>query len=181
MGDYNPPFTITNSMLSYVAAISEKIGRITIISDMETKPHLRKNNRIRSIHSSLKIEANSLSVEQVRDVINGKLVLGELKEIQEVKNAYDAYERISEINPYSIADLKRFHGIMTKYIVDESGGFRHGEEGVFNGEKHRLRLLNRFRMGKNNGYCLYCKGQQHQIKEESENKWKKIKMTLMNS
>ena len=135
MGDYNPPFTITNSMLSYVAAISEKIGRITIISDMETKPHLRKNNRIRSIHSSLKIEANSLSVEQVRDVINGKLVLGELKEIQEVKNAYDAYERISEINPYSIADLKRFHGIMTKYIVDESGGFRHGEEGVFNGEK----------------------------------------------
>ena len=135
MGDYNPPFTITNSMLSYVAAISEKIGRITIISDMEIKPHLRKNNRIRSIHSSLKIEANSLSVEQVRDVINGKLVLGELKEIQEVKNAYDAYERISEINPYSIADLKRFHGIMTKYIVDESGGFRHGEEGVFNGEK----------------------------------------------
>ena len=135
MGDYNPPFTITNRMLSYVAAISEKIGRITIISDMETKPHLRKNNRIRSIHSSLKIEANSLSVEQVRDVINGKLVLGELKEIQEVKNAYDAYERISEINPYSIADLKRFHGIMTKYIVDESGGFRHGEEGVFNGEK----------------------------------------------
>ena len=135
MGDYNPPFTITNSMLSYVAAISEKIGRITIISDMEIKPHLRKNNRIRSIHSSLKIEAHSLSVEQVRDVINGKLVLGELKEIQEVKNAYDAYERISEINPYSIADLKRFHGIMTKYIVDESGGFRHGEEGVFNGEK----------------------------------------------
>ncbi|MBU5477902.1 Fic family protein [Eubacterium sp. MSJ-13] len=135
MGDYNPPFTITNSMLSYVAAISEKIGRITFISDMEAKPHLRKNNRIRSIHSSLKIEANSLSVEQVRDVINGKLVFGELKEIQEVKNAYDAYEKISEINPYSIADLKRFHGIMTKYIVDESGEFRHGEEGVFNGEQ----------------------------------------------
>lgn len=135
MGDYNPPFTITNSMLSYVAAISEKIGRITFISDMEAKPHLRKNNRIRSIHSSLKIEANSLSVEQVRDVINGKLVFGELKEIQEVKNAYDAYEKISEINPYSIADLRRFHGIMTKYIVDESGEFRHGEEGVFNGEQ----------------------------------------------
>lgn len=135
MGDYNPPFTITNSMLSYVAAISEKIGRITFISDIEAKPHLRKNNRIRSIHSSLKIEANSLSVEQVRDVINGKFVFGELKEIQEVKNAYDAYEKISEINPYSIADLKRFHGIMTKYIVDESGEFRHGEEGVFNGEQ----------------------------------------------
>ena len=102
---------------------------------METKPHLRKNNRIKSIHSSLKIEANSLSLNQVRDVINGKLVIGEQKEIQEVKNAYVAYEKISEINPYSIKDLKRFHGIMTKYIVEESGDFRRGQEGVFNGEQ----------------------------------------------
>lgn len=106
-----------------------------MLSDMETKPHLRKNNRIKSIHSSLKIEANSLSLNQVRDVINGKLVIGEQKEIQEVKNAYVAYEKISEINPYSIKDLKRFHGIMTKYIVEESGDFRRGQEGVFNGEQ----------------------------------------------
>ena len=73
---YEPPFTITNRIVSYVASISEKIGRITLLSDMEAKPHLRKNNRIKSIHSSLKIEANSLSLNQVRDVINGKLVLG---------------------------------------------------------------------------------------------------------
>ena len=71
----------------------------------------------------------------MRDVINGKLVLGEQKEIQEVKNAYNAYEKIAEINPYSIKDLKKFHGIMTKYIVEESGDFRRGEEGVFNGEQ----------------------------------------------
>ena len=132
---YEPPFTITNRIVSYVASISEKIGRITLLSDMEAKPHLRKNNRIKSIHSSLKIEANSLSLIQVRDVINGKLVLGEQKEIQEVKNAYDAYEKILELDPYSIDDLKKFHGIMTRYIVEESGDFRRGEEGVFNGEQ----------------------------------------------
>ena len=135
MGEYKPPFTITNEILSYVSSISEKIGRITAISSLETKPHLRKNNRIKSIHSSLKIEANSLSLGQVRDVINGRLVLGEQKEIQEVKNAYVAYESLSEINPYSIKDLKKFHGIMTKYLVEEYGEFRHGEEGVFNGDE----------------------------------------------
>lgn len=135
MGKYKPPFTITNEILSYVSSISEKIGRMTATGNLETKPHLRKNNRIKSIHSSLKIEANSLSLGQVRDVINGKTVLGEQKEIQEVKNAYDAYERFSEINPYSIKHLKQFHGIMTKYVTEESGDFRRGEEGVFNGDQ----------------------------------------------
>ena len=135
MGDYKPPFTITNEILSYVSSISEKIGRITAIGNLEARPHLRKNNRIKSIHSSLKIEANSLSLGEVRDVINGKTVLGEQKEIQEVKNAYAAYEKFSEIDPYSIRDLKRFHSIMTKYVVEESGEFRRGEEGVFNGDQ----------------------------------------------
>lgn len=135
MGDYKPPFTITNEILAYVSSISEKIGRISAISNLESKPQLRKNNRIKSIHSSLKIEANSLSLGQVRDVINGKTVLGEQKEIQEVKNAYAAYERFSEIEPFSIKSLKLFHSIMTKYVVEESGDFRRGEEGVFNGNE----------------------------------------------
>ena len=135
MGDYKPPFTITNDILSYVSSISEKVGRISAISNLESKPHLRKNNRIKSIHSSLKIEANSLSLGQVRDVINGKMVLGEQKEIQEVKNAYAAYERLSEIQSFSIKSLELFHGIMTKYVVEESGDFRRGEEGVFNGDE----------------------------------------------
>ena len=135
MGDYKPPFTITNEILAYVSSISEKVGRISAISNLESKPHLRRNNRIKSIHSSLKIEANSLSLGQVRDVINGKTVLGEQKEIQEVKNAYAAYEKFSEIEPFSIENLKLFHGIMTKYVVEESGDFRRGEEGVFNGDE----------------------------------------------
>ena len=97
MADYKPPFIITNEMLSHVSSISEKIGRISATGNLAAKPHLRKNNRIKSIHSSLKIEANSLSLGQVRDVINGRIVLGERKEVQEVKNAYAAYERFSDI------------------------------------------------------------------------------------
>ena len=135
MGEYKPPFTITNEILSYVSSISEKIGRITATNNLEAKPHLRKNNKIKSIHSSLKIEASSLTLGQVRDVINGRAVLGEQKEIQEVKNAYAAYERLSQIDPYNIRHLKQFHGIMTKYLVEESGDFRSGEEGVFNGDQ----------------------------------------------
>ncbi len=128
---YQPPYTITNQILAYVSSISEKIGNISATHNLESKPHLRRNNRIRSIHSSLKIEANSLSLGQVRDVINGKIVLGKQKEIQEVKNAFDAYERIKEIDPYDIEELKKSHGIMTKYVVDISGEFRNSDEGVF--------------------------------------------------
>lgn len=134
MSTYTPPFNITNGMLSLVSSISEKVGKISVTSSMQAKPHLRKNNRIKSIHSSLKIEANSLTIGQVRDVINGRTVLGEQKEIQEVKNAYAAYEKLPKINPFDINELKSLHGIMTKYLVDESGAFRRGEEGVFSGD-----------------------------------------------
>ena len=132
---YTPTFNITNNILNLVSEISEKVGKISVTSNMQSKPHLRKNNRIKSIHSSLKIEANSLTIGQVRDVINGKIVLGEKKEIQEVKNAYAAYEKMKDIDPYSIESLKEFHGIMTRYLVEESGDFRQGEEGVFNGDQ----------------------------------------------
>lgn len=135
MEEYIPPYQITDAMLSYVSLISEKIGQVTERSNLSSKPHLRRNNKIKSIHSSLRIEANSLSLSEVKDVINGKTVLGKAKEIQEVKNAYAAYDEISAINPYSIEELKRMHGIMTKYIVEESGKFRKGEEGVFNGDE----------------------------------------------
>lgn len=91
MEKYSPPYTITNKMLTLVASISEKIGSINIANYLDKRPHLRKNNLIKSIHSSLKIEANSLSLDEVHEIIDGKLVLGDKKEIQEVKNAYDAY------------------------------------------------------------------------------------------
>ena len=132
---YIPPYLITDKVLALVADISEKIGKITERTNLDSKPHLRKNNKIKSIHSSLKIEANSLSLDEVRDVINGRTVMGERKEIQEVKNAYAAYEEIGKFDVYNLNDFKRLHGVMTKYIVEESGCFRKGEEGVFNGDK----------------------------------------------
>ena len=135
MIEYKPPFSITNEIVLYVSSISEKIGNITAINNIDSRPHLRKNNRIQSIYSSLKIEANSLSLGEVRDVINGRTVIGTRKEIQEVKNAYDVYEQIDNIDPYDIEQLKFFHGIMTRYLEDESGTFRKGEEGVFDGER----------------------------------------------
>ena len=130
-----PPIGITNQMLRLVAAIAEKTGRISNYRSFETKPHLRRNNRIRSIHSSLAIEANSLSLDEVRSVICGRTVLGPQKEIQEVKNAYRAYEMIGRFDPYVLDDLKALHGVMTHQTVQESGVFRSHNEGVFRGNE----------------------------------------------
>ena len=135
MDKYIPPYSITERMLRLVSEISEKVGKITGHNERMSEVHLRRNNRIRSIHSSLKIEANSLSLSDVRDVLNGHLVMGDRKEIQEVKNAYAAYDLIPEIDPFSIDDLKKLHGIMTYRTVDESGEFRKGNEGVFSGDR----------------------------------------------
>ena len=132
---YKPPYQITDKTLSLVSKISEKIVKADGRLNLNAKPHLRKNNKIKSVHSSLAIEANSLSLEEVKDVINGLVVLGKQKEIQEVKNAYDAYEKIGEFDIYDLDDLKRMHAIMAKYTVEESGVFRKGQEGVFNGDK----------------------------------------------
>ena len=128
---YVSPYEITNDMLVLVSSIMKKIGKLDNYKDLDKMPVLRKNNRIRSIHSSLAIEANSLSFNEVKDVIEGKTVIGPKKEIQEVKNAYEAYSKIKEMNPYSINDLKKIHGIMTYLTVSESVKFRSGNEGVF--------------------------------------------------
>lgn len=133
MNNYVPPYPyeITNNMLDRVSSIMRNIGKLENYKDLNKMPILRRNNRIKSIHSSLAIEANSLSLEQVKDVIDGKAIVGSQDEIQEVKNAYEAYKMIREVNPYSIKDLKKVHGIMTCLVVKESGKFRKGNEGVF--------------------------------------------------
>ena len=135
MEKYNPPFEITQHMLTMVANISEKVTKLDDFSNLNKKPYLRKQTIINSIHSSLAIENNKLTPEQVKDVIDGKMVLGSKKDIQEVKNAYNAYEMINEVNPFSIKDLKRIHGVMTYLTIEESGEFRKGNEGVFDGKK----------------------------------------------
>ena len=133
MERYEPPFEITNRMLNRVSSISEKQGRIETWRTLERQPRLRRNNRIQSVHSSLKIEANSLSLDSVRDVLNDREVIGPAKEIQEVKNAFAAYDQIDAVDPYSLDDLLRLHSVMTRLTVEESGVFRSGAEGVYRG------------------------------------------------
>ena len=132
---YKPPFSITSKMLASSISITEKLGKIKTFSSLKKMPILRKNNKIKSIHSSLAIEANSLSLHQIRDVIDGKLVLGPQREIQEVKNAYNAYSMISNLDAYSEKDLLKVHGIITYLINDDCGRYRNHAEGVFDGEK----------------------------------------------
>lgn len=131
MNKYTPPFEISNEMLQKVSDIMEKIGKLDSYSNLDKTPYFRKQTKINSIHSSVAIENNPLSLEQVKDVINGKLVVGEQKDIQEVKNAYKTYEMLKDINPYSIDDLKKVHGVMTFLVEDVSGEFRTTPEGVF--------------------------------------------------
>ena len=135
MDVYEPPFTITSRMLALASEISEKTGRLSAYRSLETKPRLRRNNRIRSIHSSLKIESGSLTEGMVRAVLNNRRVIGPEKEIQEVRNAFAAYDRIGTADPYSLKDLKELHGVMTYLTVEESGRFRRGAEGVFDGDR----------------------------------------------
>lgn len=135
MDRYEPPFKITNRILSLVANISEMIGKINVSDKTCYSLRLRKENRIKTIHSSLAIENNTLSIEQVTAIINGKRVLGMPQEIQEVKNAYDTYEHMLELNPYNINDLLKGHGMMMQSLASETGRFRSGGVGVFNGDK----------------------------------------------
>ncbi|MBQ8205858.1 MAG: Fic family protein [Bacilli bacterium] len=132
---YKPPFTITNRMLSLCISITEKVGQINNYQSLKRLPILRKNNRIKSIHSSLAIEANSLSINQVKDVIEGKIVIGPRKEIQEVKNAYNIYNMFDKFDCFNENDLLKAHEILTYLVDEESGKYRNHAEGVFDGDK----------------------------------------------
>lgn len=138
--NYTPPFTITNFMIDKVSSIMKNIGKLDNYQDLNKMPVLRRNNRIHSIHSSLAIEANLLSFNQVKDIIDGKTVIGPKNEIKEVKNAYSAYKLINELNPYQVKDLKRAHSVMMNLIVKESGEFRKGHEGVFDEKGNCIHL-----------------------------------------
>lgn len=134
MSNYKPPFHMTDKMTSLIAEISEQVGRITVLQEGTISPHLRRENRIRTIHSSLAIEHNSLSLEQVTAILDGKRVLGNPNEIKEVQNAYEAYELMLRLNPASVDDLLKAHKLMMNGLVSENGRFRSGGVGVFDGE-----------------------------------------------
>ncbi len=133
---YKPPLVIKDSMIALVSEISEEIGRISILQEGHVvTPHLRRKNRIRTIHSSLAIENNTLTIDQVTAIIDGKRVLGNPNEIREVRNAYDAYELMLDLNPLSVDDLLKAHRLMMAGLIPESGKFRTSGVGVFNGQK----------------------------------------------
>lgn len=124
-----PPFTLTNTMFHQVIEIPRILGIIEFRVKSDLK--LQKENRIKSIHVSLAIENNSLTEKQVTDIIDGKRVLGDPKEIREVKNAYDAYEEILTLDPYRQKDFLKAHRLLTAGIVNEAGKYRSRDVGIF--------------------------------------------------
>lgn len=138
---YTPPFDITNEVLQLVSDISLKLGRLEALSETEIpSPMLRKENRIRTIHSSLAIEHNSLTLKQVTDIVNGKHVLGAPDEIKEVKNAIDAYRLMQTLDAFSQKDLLKAHRAMMQELVHSAGKFRHSNVGVFDDQGHCIHM-----------------------------------------
>jgi Fic family protein len=137
MEEYNPPYTITNKIVNLISDITELLTRISINlnNKLNSNPKLRKNNRVKTIQATLAIENNTLTLEQVTDIINGKRVLGPPKEICEIKNAFEAYEILLSLNPYKIKDLLYIHKILMKDLTNEIGVFRSKGVGIFAEEK----------------------------------------------
>ena len=132
---YQPPFEITSKIIELISKISEKIGEINSLQNSPHQIKLRKANRIKTIHSSLAIENNSLSIEQITAIIDGKRVLGNPNEIKEVKNSIQAYDLLLSLNPYNEKDLLKAHELMMQDLVDRNGKYRTDGVGIFDGEK----------------------------------------------
>nr|WP_084762274.1 Fic family protein [Treponema medium] len=130
---YEPPFKITSKAINFISQISEKIGEIHNLENTVHSVQLRKKNRIKTIHSSLAIENNSLTIEQMTAIIEGKRVLGSPNEIWEVKNAVQAYELLLTLNPYQEKDLLQAHRLMMNELVNRSGKYRRDGVGIFDG------------------------------------------------
>lgn len=128
-----PTFTISAKLINLIADISAQVERYAIRMEQEDGFVLRNKNRIKIIQASLAIEGNTLSENMIMDVLEGRPVVAPLRKIQEVKNAIKTYDTFSTLNPYSINDLLRAHGLMMETLIEESGSFRKGGVGVFSG------------------------------------------------
>ena len=135
MGKYTPPFQQNTTVINLLAEICELVGRVEVTHRDVISVQLRRQNQIRSIHSSLQIEQNTLSLEQVTAILNGKRVLGPPHEIREVQNAAEAYALLQSLNPLSEDDLLKAHRLMMASLVKEAGRFRSGGVGVMAGNQ----------------------------------------------
>lgn len=132
---YQPPYTITPAILNRVAAISEAVGRLTMLTDQARALRLRRINRVRTIHGSLAIEGNTLSEAQITAILKGKRVIAPPREVREVKNALAAYDRFDTWKPEAERDLLEAHSILMSGLIDEAGMYRRGGVGVMADQK----------------------------------------------
>jgi len=132
--NYIPPFNITAAIISLVAEISQRIGRLLVLEESSQIIRLRRTNRIRTIQGSLAIEGNTLSVEQITAILEGKRIIAPPREIQEVRNAVKAYEQLDKWQPYSQDDLLDAHRVLMTALLDNPGNFRTGGVGIMAGQ-----------------------------------------------
>lgn len=126
---YQPPFTITTEILNLVAQISQQVGELNA-SQLNASPQLRKQNRIKTITGTLAIEGNTLTEEQITAIVEGKPVLGSVRELAEVKGAIAAYDALPAFTPSTIDDLLTAHGLMLSDILVNAGEFRSKGVGI---------------------------------------------------
>lgn len=126
----NPPYQITDKMIKYIADIAKLTGSVKGITPFDKNPVLRRKNRIQTVYGSLSMEQNALTMEQVTAVLDGKMVIAPPKDIEEVKNAFEIYEVLDSLNPYSVDDLLKVHGVMMQGLLPDAGEFRQGSVGV---------------------------------------------------
>ena len=131
---YQPPFTITSSIASLIADISQRIGHLSALESAARTLNLRRINRIRTIQGSLAIEGNTLSQEQITAILEGKRVIAPPREIQEVRNAIKAYDLFEQWQPGAKKDLLAAHQMLMSGLLDELGQFRSGGVGVMAGQ-----------------------------------------------
>ncbi len=132
---YSPPYKVTPAIISLIAQISNKLGRISALEDVSKKLRLRRANRIRTIQGSLAIEGNTLSLEQITAIMDGKRIIASPREILEVRNAVRAYDRLEKWNPLLEKDLLDAHRVLMAGLLDDAGKYRTREVGVMAGEK----------------------------------------------
>ena len=128
-----PPYKITGKILTLVSSISEKIGEIKSAHLSKPPTELRKINRIKTIHSSLEIEGNTLTIEQITSILENRRVIGPKKDIIEVKNAIAVYDYIDKLNPYSFTSFCKAHSILMDGLVESAGRLRNKSVGIIKG------------------------------------------------
>lgn len=132
---YKPPYTISNKILVLIASISEKIGEINATHLYKPTTELRKKNRIKTIHSSLEIEGNTLTEEQITALFENKRVIAPQKDILEVQNAIKVYEQLNAFNPFEVKDLEKAHSILMNGLIPLAGKLRTTNVGIVKGSK----------------------------------------------